>query len=195
MALGLSLSSDIWRFFIENVEAGEEYSMSFDSLLEWELIWLKQVACLPTEGLNLSDPYNPVVQFSLRCEEYWITIRPGYAFPHQSPIVKCAYQQGFYFDWCSKDECSVQVTTLTNVVQWYRDYCESIDAAILQIKSADNNFFTLLEYSMHNEDPECFAVKLCPKNMLFAYDEAIWRTAEQLNSFYYMIDKKNALVF
>lgn len=180
MTLGLPLSSEVWRSFLDDTDEVDIKNCISGGILDWEWLWFKQVASLPKEGLNLTDPYKPVIEFKLRCEEYWIVLMPGSAFPSQPPTVKCAYQQGFYFDWCSDEKTTAQVSTLSDIAKCYHEYCEAIDVAIWEIKLIENSFFTLLGYSLHDEDTECFVVQLCPKT---AVDETITVHVDWRNPF------------
>lgn len=163
MTLGLPLSSEVWRFFLEDADVKDCLSNAIE---DWEWLWLKQVASLPKEGLDLTDPYKPIIQLNLRCEEYWIMMTPvpGSSFPSQPPAVKCAYQQGFYFDWCSEEKNGSLISTLSDILKCYHEFCEAIDIAISEIKSIENDSITLLGYSLNDEDTECFVVQLRPKS-------------------------------
>ncbi|KAE9414855.1 hypothetical protein Angca_000019, partial [Angiostrongylus cantonensis] len=158
MTLGLPLSSEVWRSFLDDTDEVDIKNCISGGILDWEWLWFKQVASLPKEGLNLTDPYKPVIEFKLRCEEYWIVLMPGSVFPSQPPTV----------------------STLSDIAKCYHEYCEAIDVAIWEIKLIENSFFTLLGYSLHDEETECFVVQLCPKT---AVDETITVHVDWRNPF------------
>ncbi|KAJ1371707.1 hypothetical protein KIN20_033695 [Parelaphostrongylus tenuis] len=166
MTLGLPLSSEVWRFFLEDIDEAVVQRFELGSVQDWEWLWLKQVAALPKEGLNLTNPYKPIIKFNLRCEEYWIEMSPdpGSSFPSKPPTVRCAYQQGFYFDWCSDEKNGSQISTLTDILKSYLEYCGAIDIAISEIKLIQSDFITLLGFSLSDEDTECFVVQFRPKS-------------------------------
>ncbi|ETN86276.1 hypothetical protein NECAME_16436 [Necator americanus] len=148
MAFGLPMCDDVWRFFVEEVDNNAERNHNTSSISEWEWMWLTQVDALPRKEVDLSDLFAPAVQFTLRCNEYWIAMRPVQDFPRKPP----------------------EPSTLSKLVQSYREYCEVLDSAISQVKLLDNEVFTLLGYSLDENDNECIAVKLRPKA---ASDETI----------------------
>uniref|UniRef100_A0A7I4Y6A6 Fibronectin type-III domain-containing protein n=1 Tax=Haemonchus contortus TaxID=6289 RepID=A0A7I4Y6A6_HAECO len=162
MFCGLPMSADVWLFFLKEVDYADiKDNGSPPSVLAWEWQWLRQVAALPRNHLDLSDPLTPAIQFSLECEEYWMALRPGPDFPAQPPQVNCAYQQGFSFEWSVEEGQNPGVcTTLADLVQCYYDYSSALDLAILQIKMLNNDKMTLLDYSFHDEDHECLVVQI-----------------------------------
>ncbi|KAK6018014.1 18S rRNA biogenesis protein RCL1 [Ostertagia ostertagi] len=162
MHCGLPLTDEVWRFFLEDVDGvGRKKQSASQNVLEWEWVWLQQVAALPNNHLDLTDPYRPAIQLKLQCEEYWIALHPDPDFPSQAPQVKCAYQQGFLFDWSAdKDSNPEACSTLADLVQRYHDYCSLLDLAILQIKLLNNDKMVLLGYSFLDEDRECLAVQV-----------------------------------
>ncbi|PIO59420.1 hypothetical protein TELCIR_19116 [Teladorsagia circumcincta] len=166
MHCGLPMTDDVWRYFLKDADAtGGEKPDASQTVLGWEWEWLRQVAALPKNDLDLADPYRPAVQLKLQCEEYWIALSPDPDFPSQAPQVKCAYQQGFLFDWSvDKDSNPEACSTLADLVQRYYDYCSVLDLAILQIKLLNNDKMTLLGYSFLDEDCECLTVQVRPRN-------------------------------
>lgn len=67
MFLDLPLSSEVWRFFLEDVNSTDTREQNCcGSILEWEWKWLEQVAALPTDNLDLTDPYAPAIHFKLQ---------------------------------------------------------------------------------------------------------------------------------
>ncbi|KHJ78791.1 hypothetical protein OESDEN_21585, partial [Oesophagostomum dentatum] len=159
MAFGLPMSDEVWSFFVDEVN-GISKTPTSPMLSDWEYKWLTQVDALPREELDLSDPFRPAVQFKLRCDEYWIAMSPGNDFPNKPPVVRCAYQQGFSFEWYSVEDLDEEPSTLADLVHLYREYCEVLDLAISQIKLLENDLTTLIGYSLHEDDNQCFAVKL-----------------------------------
>ncbi|WKX93339.1 hypothetical protein Q1695_010971 [Nippostrongylus brasiliensis] len=157
---GLPLSDEIWRFFIEG-NTSEPDKRDQSDISDWK--WLRQVADLPQEDLDISDPFAPAVKFSLECETYWIALRPTQDFPLHPPEVCCAFQQAFTFEWMT-DDFGEQHSTLSNVVQSYRDYCSTLDLAFSEIKRLDCGEMVLISYALHEDDPECVTVEVREKN-------------------------------
>ncbi|EYC34633.1 hypothetical protein Y032_0001g66 [Ancylostoma ceylanicum] len=161
MAFGLLMSDDVWRFFVDEVDSEKARVATAKLMLkDWEWTWLSQVDALPREEMDLSNPFSPALEFKLRHDEYWIVMRPGLGFPDKPPTVNCAYQQGFSFDWYSGDDSDGQPSTLSDLVQSYREYCELLDLTISQLKLLENDITTLVGYSLDEDNSECFRVRM-----------------------------------